>query len=67
MVTYQCDQCQATVSEHEILRKKIVFVNRSSTNMAVAYMPDNRDYCLACAQKEASPFRRQRGRPKKVG
>jgi hypothetical protein len=65
-VTYSCDTCgKSPLAEEEVLRKKIVFVNKASTHMAVAYMPEKSDYCLECAQKEAAPFRRKRGRPEK--
>ena len=65
-VHYECDTCGKKLEPEQAYRKKVVFVNIQSTNMAASYMPDDKHWCKPCVEVEALPFRRQRGRKKKV-
>lgn len=62
-VQYTCDVCGKPIDEGEPLQKYVLFRGKHSLNRSIVYAIDLRDYCRPCAEKDAEPFRRKRGRP----
>ncbi len=64
-VNYTCDVCGKPIGEQEPLRRYVLYRGKHSLNNSILYLSENRDYCRECAEKDALPFRRQRGRKPK--